>query len=119
MIKNKTFFKGLAAGILLLFFLSLEHQAGTETKAKQPLENPQNAQKILNEVEKIYRTQPSQALDILDSLGPANRLARHQQGTWHLLKAKCYQRQNKYQRSINEALMAENALAKTHDSTGL
>ena len=119
LIKNKTFFKGLAAGILLLFFLSLEHQAGTETKAKQPLENPQNAHKILNEVEKIYRTQPSQALDILDSLGPANRLARHQQGTWHLLKAKCYQRQNKYQRSINEALMAENALAKTHDSTGL
>jgi tetratricopeptide (TPR) repeat protein len=119
LIKNRTFFKGLAAGVLLLFFLALEHQAGTETSYRQPHGNPQQAQNILNEVEKNYRSQPSKALEILDSLGPANRLAYHQRGTWHLLRAKCYLRQNKYQGSINEALMAENALAKTHDSTGL
>jgi hypothetical protein len=73
LIKNRTFFKGLAAGVLLLFFLALEHQAGTETSYRQPHGNPQQAQNILNEVEKNYRSQPSKALEILDSLGPANR----------------------------------------------
>ncbi|MFM9142500.1 MAG: hypothetical protein ACKOPP_00725, partial [Bacteroidota bacterium] len=71
MIKNQTFFKGLAAGTLLLFFLSLEHQANTETKARQPHGNPTRSQEALTKVEAIYRSQPQQALRILDSLGPA------------------------------------------------
>jgi tetratricopeptide (TPR) repeat protein len=119
LIKNQTFFKGLAAGTLLLFFLSLEHQANTETKARQPHGNPTRSQEALTKVEAIYRSHPQQALRILDSLGPASRLTHHQRGTWHLLKAKCYQRQNKYQGSIEEALLAETALAKTNDSSGL
>jgi len=119
LIKNSFFFKSLGVGFLLLFFLSLEHRAGSNSSQRRQHAEPKRVELVLEQVDNLYRTQPGKALRMLEDLGPSNRLGPNQRGTWHLLKSKCYQRQNKYQLSIEEALMAETSLLKTNDSTGL
>ena len=119
LIKNTFLFKSLGVGFLIVFFLSLEHRAGTDTTLRRQHSDPNRVEAVMNRVEKLYRTQPGQALRMLEDLGPRNRLGINQRGTWHLLKSKCYQRQNKYQLSIEEALMAETSLLKSNDSSGL
>ena len=119
LIKNNFLFKSLGVGFLIVFFLSLEHRAGTDTTLRHQQSDPTRVEAVMNRVEELYRTQPGQALRMLEDLGPRTRLGMNQRGTWHLLKSKCYQRQNKYQLSIEEALMAETSLLKSNDSSGL
>ena len=119
LIKNTFLSKGLGVGFLIVFFLSLEQRAGTDTTLRRQHADLNRVKAVMDRVEKLYRTQPGQAMRMLDDLGPVNRLGMSQKGTWHLLKSKCYQRQNKYQQSIEEALKAETSLHKSNDSSGL
>jgi tetratricopeptide (TPR) repeat protein len=119
LIKNTILSKSLGVVFLFVLFLSLEQRAGTDTSLRRQHTDLDQVKAVLDRVEKLYRNQPSQAMRMLEELGPANRLNTSQRGRWHLLKSKCYQRQNKYQQSIEEALLAETSLHKYNDSSDL
>jgi len=80
---------------------------------------PNQAEDIIRKANEVYREQPQEALRLLRQVPVPGKLPEKLRGDFYLTKAKSYQVQNKSQQCITEALMAEEIMNRTNDSSGL